>query len=179
MAAMPAHAESFSYPNFSSTNGLVIIHNAGLAGSSLRLTPAAQNQAGAAWYSNKVYCAAGFSTSFHFQITGKGAASGYPAGGDGISFSVQNVSTDVDSWEYGPALNSVGISFNTFWNPGVEVSGNFVGICTNAQWVMQQDLNPTPIRLTDGNVHLAEIVCDGAALTVKIDGLAVIIRISP
>jgi hypothetical protein len=174
MTARPAGAQPFTYPGFSSTNGLVIIDAAGLAGSSLRLTPALPNQAGTVWYGTKEFCAAGFSTSFHFQITDTGSIEGYPAGADGISFSVQNVSTAVDSYEYGPALNSVGVSFNTFWNPGLEVSDNFVGICTNAHWILQRDLNPTPIRLRDGNVHLAEIVCDGATLSVTIDGLAVI-----
>ena len=62
MVAISVGAQSFSYPDFTSTNGLVIIDAAGLAGSSLRLKPAAQNQAGTVWYGNKPFCAAGFST---------------------------------------------------------------------------------------------------------------------
>jgi Legume lectin domain/Bacterial Ig domain/Immunoglobulin domain len=164
-----------TYPGFANTNGLSIIHNGGVIGSTLRLTPALANQAGAAWFAAKQDCGSGFNTSFHFQISNPGSSFGYESGGDGISFSIQNSGTDVDSWEYSPFTNSVGVSFNTFYNPGQEVSGNFVGICrNNSHWLLQQDLNGTSINLSDGQVHLAEIYCNGTSLSVNIDGVSVI-----
>src|SRR5207237_982089 len=43
---------SISYPNFSSISGLMLVGNAGQAGSILQLTTAANSQIGSAWYNN-------------------------------------------------------------------------------------------------------------------------------
>ena len=176
----PGPAQSFSYSDFSSTSGLNLVGAAARVGGAVRLTPAAQNQTGAAWRAQKEFCASGFSTSFRFKMTGLGAVRGLTPGGDGISFCVQCASPTADGNEYGGSTNGLpasglGVSLNTFWNVGLEPSGNFVGICTNdGNWILQQDLDGTAINLKDGNEHLVRIDCDGRTMSVVIDGLTTI-----
>lgn len=120
-------------------------------------------------------CASGFSTTVRFQITSSGSAGGAEPGGDGISFSFHNAGLAVDAVECGPTNNSIGVSFNTFHNYGLEPSANFVGITSNREtWLLQRDLNLTGINLSDGREHSARITFDGASLSVMVDGIMMI-----
>jgi len=176
----PAPVQSFAYTNFSDTTGLNLVSAAAPFGTALRLTPAVSGAFGGAWHAEKLFLAGGFSTTFRFKISGMGGTPGPTPGGDGFSFTVQRGSPMALGTEYGAETNGVpidgvGVSFNTWWNVGLEPSGNFVGICTNdGKWILQHDLNGTPVNLKDGNEHLVQIHCDGALMDVIIDGLSAI-----
>ena len=81
-----ASAQSFNYPDFSSTAGLNFELQAGAVGSVLRvhdqLATGGDNM-GAAWYSTPVSVVNGFDTTFEFNINGTG-------NGDGMAFVIQN-----------------------------------------------------------------------------------------
>jgi subtilisin-like proprotein convertase family protein len=83
---------SFDYSDFTSLTGLDLAGTSALAnGNTLRLTPAAPETAGAAWYWQKLLCSGGFSTSFSFQITAQGSAAPGTDDPRGFSFMIQNV----------------------------------------------------------------------------------------
>jgi len=84
VAAMTTSAlADFSYPDFTSSNGLNLVGNASVYSDRLRVTSASSYQTGAAWYTAKQSIESGFSTTFQFQITNV-------YGGDGFAFVIQN-----------------------------------------------------------------------------------------
>jgi hypothetical protein len=167
----------FHFGNFSAKQGIHLTGDALFTkNKTLRLTPAAFGTTGNAWLAQQQPCASAFSTRFHFRMRGSDSAFG---NGDGITFSVQNVSPDDLVWAATNATNNyVSVFFNTFWNwPGCtcpDVSGNSAGILLNNNYVAQTDLTPLGIQLSDGNVHEARIDSDSESLTVSIDGKAVL-----
>lgn len=85
--ASAAHAQSFSYPDFTSTAGLNTVLQASTVGTVMRVhdqsvVSGGDNQ-GAVWYATPVNVAAGFDTTFEFSINGVG-------NGDGLAFVIQN-----------------------------------------------------------------------------------------
>lgn len=62
-------AQSFTYPDFSSTGTLALLGTAAQSGSALRLTANASNQTGWAWHQTALPVIAGFDTTFSFRIT--------------------------------------------------------------------------------------------------------------
>src|SRR2546422_4765612 len=105
--AAACSAPAFTYADFSSTSGLNLTGAAAQVGTAIRLTPATQNQKGAAWYTQKQFVAGGFTTSFHFRITALGSSGGIEAGGDGISFAIQNSGISALGTEYGAETNLI------------------------------------------------------------------------
>ncbi|MBC7926589.1 MAG: hypothetical protein H7039_13115, partial [Bryobacteraceae bacterium] len=122
-----------------------LIGSAEIVGSRLRLTPAVMNQAGAAWFPERKYIAAGFDLTFRFQITDRG---GLGEGADGIAFVIQDAGPDAlagSGSAGGFALgggernrrkkgipHSVAVFFDTFLNEdGNDPSDNYVAISTN------------------------------------------------
>src|SRR5580704_13964852 len=91
--------QTFSFPNFNTPTNIALVGSAGTAqgvnGNVLRITPATGDQVGSAWYSNPQPLAAGFTTTFTFQFTGRNGTGG---GADGIAFVVQ-----------GPGVGAIGI----------------------------------------------------------------------
>ena len=169
------------FADFSSTDGLNLVGSASRTGAVLRLTPAAQGPAGNAWARTKQPCAAGFSTSFRFQMSNPGAG-----GADGISFTVQNMgpTSSAAFANFNAGTNYVGVWFNTFYNwPGNsdlkvnDVSGNSVGILTNGLYVAQTDLTPLGINLKDWAQHTARVSYNGTAITVWIDNVMVLTNV--
>ena len=135
VAIRPASAQSFSYPDFSSTSGLQLNGDAHQNGAKLSLTYPQGNQAGTAWSLNKVHLGdqASFSTVFTFDIQGRG---GLDNGADGLTFTLQNNSNNVGSLGggigYAGIPNSVTVEFDTYQNFEVgDPSSNHVGINTN------------------------------------------------
>jgi Bacterial lectin len=171
--AVNAHAATFNYPDFSSTSGLTLVGSAAQNGSFVRLTPNTQDQYGAMWYNTPQFVAGGFTTTFQFRISNQ------VFGGDGIAFALQNVGNNAAGMEYGAFSNNIGITLNTFFNGGMEPSGNFVGIVTNtdefghAFYQSTYDLNGTPINLKDGNIHSATLSYSGQSLSMLIDGVSI------
>src|SRR2546422_11766134 len=93
--AAACSAPAFTYADCSSTSGLNLTGSAAQVGTAIRLTPAAQSQKGAAWYTQKQFVGAGFTTTFSFRITNPGNG-----GGDGLSFAIQNGGPSVLGTEY-------------------------------------------------------------------------------
>lgn len=65
----PLSAQTFTYPDFSSTAQLALLGNAAQSGTALRLTANASNQTGWAWRQTATPVVAGFDTTFTFRIT--------------------------------------------------------------------------------------------------------------
>jgi hypothetical protein len=172
---------------------LHLIGAAELRSGVLRLTPARTEVVGAAWLAAKQDVAAGFDTSFRFQLTGQGGLGG---GADGFAFVLQNAGPDAiagrgasGGFAVGDGAGdpskpgiprSIAIFFDTFRNPG-DPSDNYISICTNGpigsmRWppprlAMSRKLKP---RLKDGRVHRAEIHYDPPMLSVSLDDVAVV-----
>lgn len=139
--AAPLGAASFTFADFSNPAGLTLVGDAALSTNRLRLTPALENQVGAAWLSDRVNVQAGFTTSFQFQITDRG---GYSPdwesgvsnnGADGFTFTIQNaapaaIGLYASGIGYYGIQNSLAIEFDT-WNnkPSYcEPNGNHVAV---------------------------------------------------
>lgn len=133
VAVHPAAAQSFSYPDFSSTSGLQLNGNAHRNGSKLSLTYPTYSQSGTAWSLNQVHLGsnASFSTVFTFDIQQRG---GLANGADGLTFTLQNNTNSEGGAGGGIGYygipNSATVEFDTYqneWDP----SSNHVGINTN------------------------------------------------
>jgi uncharacterized repeat protein (TIGR01451 family) len=88
----PAVAQSPGFTDFSSQTNLTTVGDAAFVPegtpTTLRLTPAATQRVGGAWFNIKQPVAGGFTTVFTFQITNSNEAQNFPA--DGIAFVIQN-----------------------------------------------------------------------------------------
>ncbi|HSS98410.1 MAG TPA: hypothetical protein VLK33_15335 [Terriglobales bacterium] len=131
ITASPLFAQ-IAFNNFSSTTNLKLNGSVAQSGNVLRITPAAGNQVGSAWYLTKQPLANGFSTTFQFQFSNPSTP---PA--DGIAFVIQNAGTSaIGSPPNGGALgygdddgnqhpesgiaSSIAIEFDSFqnsWDP--------------------------------------------------------------
>jgi hypothetical protein len=191
VSARPTEAQQFAYNNFNLPAGIQVNGSAAVTSNGtaqvLRLTPAALDQVGTAWYTTPVSLVKGFSTTFRFQLSG---TTSFPA--DGFAFVIQNgqfcngtsgatanegpfpgdcPSGEGGSLGYLSLTKSVAIEFDSFQNTGYgDVSGDEVGIqsCgtlantvdhTGSCNFGQKDLASVanPITLTDGAVHTATI----------------------
>lgn len=170
---------AINYPDFSSTAGLSLVGTAARNGNVLRLTPAIEGQSGNAWVVNKQPCAAGFDTSFRFQMSAMGGRPGVTPGSDGIWFTVQNngPTSALGYANLGPTTNFVSVWLNTGYNwPGCydyttcDMSDNCVGIVTNSYYAAQTNTVPFGINLKDGAVHTVRVTFDGTVMNVWIDG---------
>jgi subtilisin-like proprotein convertase family protein len=157
----PPAVPTFAYPDFSSITALDVVRSASVNSNALRLIPAIENAEGAAWYSKKLLCSNGFSTAFTFRMTGEGASG--PGGVADLFFMVQNVGLNSEWTAFASGSNALGLDFTVNMllppdtNSGVSCNGTFF-----------------PVSFNDTNVHLAQIECDGRALTVIIDNHPVI-----
>lgn len=189
--AAAAFAGEFQFADFASTKDLYTIRDAGRHKQVLRLTPAADFKAGAAWYRLREPVAEGFDTTFTFRLTHQD--DGIARGADGLAFVVQNESRGaiggygasggfMRSDEGAPGAFERGISrrvavfFDTFENRW-DANGNYLAICTNdrspdIRWpprcsAYSQQL---PMNLKDGRPHTARITYDPPRLAVYLDG---------
>lgn len=139
--ALPLSATSFTFDDFANPLGVTLVQNAALTTNLLRLTPAAENQVGAAWYNSRVNVEGGFSTSFQFRITERG---GYTPdwepgvvnnGADGFAFVIQNAAAApiglfASGIGYYGIANSLSIEFDTWHNKPsyCEPNGNHIAV---------------------------------------------------
>ena len=138
LSAFPTGAQQFVYNNFSSPAGIQFNGSAAATSNGmqqvLRITPAALDQVGTAWYTTPVSLVSGFSTTFRFQISGTTSFNA-----DGFAFVIQNgqfcngtkgvaanegpfpvndcPSGEGGSLGYLSLTNSVAIEFDTFAGP--------------------------------------------------------------
>lgn len=145
-----------NYPDFSSVAGLTINGDAAQAGNVLRVTPALGSQAGSAFSTNTVSLAAGasFSTYFQFRMSSPGVSDGIGLGADGIVFAVQTVANNVGGGGGGIGYfgipNSVGIEFDNWFNGGIDINSNHVGIDINGDVNSVVSANIAEADLNDG-----------------------------
>jgi hypothetical protein len=141
LAASGLFATSFTFANFSSGANLNLLGDATLTANLLRLTPALENQNGAAWYTPSVGVQNGFTTDFSFRISERG---GYKPdwepgvvndGADGFAFVVQaqginELGLFASGVGYYNIRNSLAVEFDTWANKPsyCEPNGNHVAI---------------------------------------------------
>jgi hypothetical protein len=171
--AVPAHATTILFSDFSSTTGLVLNGNTGTTvtgdGTVLRLVGASGNQSGSA-FSKATINASTFSTFFKFRLTNPGGISdGVEPGADGFVFVVQPVSSSIGGagggLGYSGISPSVGVEFDTFqnaWDP----STNHAGIDENGDVGSVATVN-VPTKFDDGNLWYAWIDYNGTTLEVR------------
>ncbi len=124
LCAGPAGAQSFSYPDFSSTAGLTLLGNAAVSGTDLRLTPALEGQSAAVWRTTKNRVQHGFTTEFKFRMTEPGGVPDFFGflGADGLAFVVQNdtgtsIGASGSGMCYEGIPNSLAVEFDTWGHP--------------------------------------------------------------
>ena len=176
-------------------DGMNLVGAARRAGPVLRLTPAAQQTAGAAWLEKKQQISSGFDTSFQFQLTNQG---GLGKGADGFAFVLQNAGPSAIAGRGssgGFALGdgqrnphsqgiprSIAVFFDTYRNGDAkDPSDNYIAVCTNGR-VGKMHWPPPRLGFTrhlnvflkDGKVHEARIVYQPPVIKVFLDGEAVL-----
>jgi hypothetical protein len=132
-------AHSFTFSDFSSPTNLHLVGDAVLSTNLLRLTPALENQKGAAWYQPLVGVQNGFSTDFTFRISDRGGyrpdweAGVNNDGADGFAFVIQaqgfnEIGLFASGIGYYNLANSLAIEFDTWANKPsyCEPNGNHV-----------------------------------------------------
>lgn len=117
--AAPALAQSFNYPNFNSTTGLVMNANAAAVGGILRVTPAAGNQRGSVWYSQPLQVANGFHMEMTFQFTSQSAS-----GADGLAILFQNDPRGTAALGSATAGSCIGYADNPAQPAGVGITNS-------------------------------------------------------
>lgn len=185
---------TFAFADFETAEGLRLVPSAQRSGKVLRLTPALQETAGAAWFAEKQPVGNGFETSFEFRITDQG---GLSPGADGFAFVLQNSGPGAVAGRgaaggfalgdgYGnrnsPGIpSSVAVFFDTFKNHDAgDPSANYIAICTNGR---PRDMRwPPPrlaythklkVKLKDGRVHFARLVYKPPVISVYLDNPAI------
>lgn len=166
--ANSAYASQLSYSDFSNTanidlNGSAVVVQDG-ANKSIRLTPAAPNQAGSA-FTTQLVDVGSFTTNFQFHISNNGSFKG-----DGLTFEIQAISPTFVGGQGGGIGSggspSVVVEFDDHQNNefqdapethlGIDFNGNMVSVATAV----------TPTRFDDGNIWYAKIGYDGSTLSV-------------
>lgn len=172
-----------------------LVGSATLTGRTLRLTPAEQHMAGAAWAPYKQTIANGFETKFRFQITDPG---GLGPGADGFAFVLQNSGPNAlggrgaaggfalgEEHRYGKGHGipqSIAVFFDMFQNGELhDPSDNFIVFSTagrgqKMKWPPSRLASATklPVRMKDGKVHEVRIIYHPAILSVELDGKRVL-----
>ena len=119
---------------------------------------------GSAFSQTPVHVATGFSTVFQFQITDPGGI----GAADGLVFVAQNVGSSLGGAGggigYAGVGHSIGVELDTFFNGGVDISGNELAIDDNGD-INHFDAGNGPVltlptSLDDGNVWTAWIDYD-------------------
>ena len=169
------------------------VGSAEIHGAALRLTPADRNKAGAAWLPEKQRIAAGFTSTFEFQITAPG---GQGDGADGFAFVLQNSGPraiaglggsggfavghkDNGEQRKTAIARSIAVFFDTHRNEdGRDPSNNYIAICANGAVRQQMKWPPArlavaprlPFDLKDGKVHRALIEFTPPLMKITLDG---------
>lgn len=151
----------FSYPDFSSVQGLELTGTAVQYGNRLRIAPSRQDTTGYATYSSVQAVSAGFATAFDFQYTNFSGGWYGKQGTDGIAFLVVPSS----------GSERLLVAFRGIWAPQVGVmSNNRVEVWMNGAVVQRTDVEPLGISFSDGNVKSAAIGYDGDRVSVILNG---------
>lgn len=195
VCSLPA---AIRFDDFSSIQKLNLVGDAAVSGTALRLTHSRWNRSGAAWLREKQTIAAGFETTFQFQLTHQHGVCG---GGDGFALVLQNSGpealggrgmaggfavTDPSNPRHPGIPRSIAIFFDTCRNPEEgDPSSNYIAVCTTGRpaemrWPAKR-LAFTPnldVQLKDGHVHTARIVFQPPILSVFLDSSQVLATVA-
>ncbi len=187
VASLPA--QSFNYPDFSSTAQLALLGNAAQSGTALRLTANTNNQTGWAWRQTPVPVIAGFDTTFTFRITpptvgnkGEGMAlvvhddpngaatmggtiwgMGYGNGSNGAVGIRNSIAVELDTWQDG-FLGDTSANELTIHTRGAQ--GNH----EHEQYSIAR--NTPMIPLSNGQVHTLRVRYVPGTIEVFVNGSA-------
>ncbi|MFY9343588.1 MAG: IPT/TIG domain-containing protein [Planctomycetota bacterium] len=182
-------AQSFSYPNFTSTAQLALLGNATPSGGALRLTANASNQTGWFWRTTPMPAIAGFDTTFTFRITpptvgtkAEGMAlviHDDPAGTATTGGTVWGMGYGNGASSSVGIRNSIAIEYDTYQDPFLsDSSANEVTIHTrgaqgNHEHEQYSIARATPAaNLSDGQVHTLRVRYVPGTIEVFVDGSA-------
>ena len=152
-------ASTTQFTDFSDVSSLVLNGDAAQSGNILRITPAANNQAGTAVYTPTVALPgeSSFETYFRFNMNN---GSGNPA--DGMTFMMHNdpagaaaLGSQGSALGYQGINNSIAVELDTYVNLGSEPNNNHIAVLRNGDWQNHVDgKHHTPAySLNDGNDH--------------------------
>lgn len=186
--ALPASAQDITFPDFSSTAGLVFNEDATTSGTALRVTSAALSERGTIFWDQPMAVSAGFDTVFEFQFSSPSAG-----GGDGMTFIIQNdirgtaaFGNHASQMGYGafsgaPAgtaiSNCLVVEIDTYQG-GNDTSGNEISIhtngpaeCTGDELLSIASTTPATLFNSDGLVHQLRIAYTPGLIDVYLDDL--------
>lgn len=186
--ALPITATTFTFDDFANPLGVTLVQNAALTTNLLRLTPAAENQLGAAWYNSRVNVQGGFTTSFQFRITDRG---GYTPdwepgvvnnGADGFAFVIQNtapapIGLYASGVGYYGIANSLAVEFDTWHNKpsycepnGNHIAVNSLGTAQNRpEHCASNEPDGAPVNPTLGITTISQDMSNGTIYNVLIN----------
>ena len=151
-----------------------LVGSATLPNGVLRLTPAVESQAGAAWLRQAQPVLDGFDSLFQFQITQPTGS-----GADGFAFVIQSVGPNAIGVEgagigYAGLAPSLAVEFDTWDNgPGFDPNGNHVSVQVRGGVDAASSLANTgtglKVTLDDGLLHTARVRYASGRLSVFVD----------
>ncbi|HKQ38838.1 MAG TPA: metallophosphoesterase, partial [Verrucomicrobiae bacterium] len=165
---------NFSFPQFTNTSGLLLHGAAAVQGGGIDMGGAREFRSAGAWYQNKAFLEAGFSTAFAFQI---------PSGTrEGFAFVIQNnpvtaVGAGGKGLGYEGVANSVAIEFDARRNPEhVDLAAGHISLQTRGAYPNLASHSASLgasasslAELIDGNLHVATIHYRPGRLQVFLD----------
>jgi len=170
------------YPNFSGATGIQLLQDASLTGGRLRLTEAANDETGGAWFTTRQRVTTEWIADFEFQLLGGPGADGFAfviqsqstlaLGGGGCQQGYHGISNSVavefDTFDNGASCNS--ITVNDLAAPHVSVHTQGIGpnsVSHNASLGATAFVPP----FSDGALHTARIHYVPGVLFVYVDDL--------
>jgi glucose/arabinose dehydrogenase len=148
---------AINFTDFTTTTGLTLNGNTTKSGNALRLTPAAANQKGSAFYATPFTIDANtsFNTQFQFNLNG-GQGTG---GADGFTFMLQNATAGAAALGAGGGAlgydgigKSIAIEFDTYQNPDYDdASANQISLLSNGITAKSLISQTVGLDLNSGN----------------------------
>ena len=184
----PLCAQSFNYPDFSSTAQLALLGNAAQSGTALRLTANSSNQTGWAWRQTAMPVIAGFDTTYTFRITPPTVGTK----AEGMALVIHDdpngaATTGGTVWGLGYGIgasgsvgirNSIAIELDTYMDvaPFNDTSNNELSIHTrgtqgNHEYEQYSIGRNTPaVSLSNGQIHTLRVRYVPGTIEVFVDG---------
>jgi hypothetical protein len=179
-------AQSFSYPDFSSTAQLNLLGNSVQTGNSIRLTANASNQTGWFWRQTAVPLVNGFDTTFTFRILppspgtkAEGMAlviHNDPNGASAMGGTVWGMGYGAGANSNGGIRNSIAIELDTYLDPFLnDSSANELTIHTrgtsgnNENELYSIGRVTPPGNFVNGQVHTVRVVYVPGTISVYVD----------
>ncbi len=166
LIALPLAAQAqIAFSDFSSSDGLVLVGDAGISDGEMRITADAENQKGAVWFNAKQTVQDGFSTTFQLQILRSRRVAG-----EGMAFLIHNGNTRAvgrggDGLGYAGISNSIAIEFDFFRTGEADPNSNHIAVHS----LRTSSNSPTELNARLGVASRIADLNDGSVHTVKIN----------